>query len=130
LFSLQAEVLTAEKWKQVDKSVEKALAWLMTQQQADGSFKAVDLGQPAITSFGLMAFLAQGESPVDGRYQQQLTKAVDFIAAQQKASGLIGLSAPNASPMLRVSTITPFHRSPCAKFMGNADPNKVKNFNQ
>jgi len=96
-----ADVLTAEKWKQVDKSVERALAWLITQQQADGSFETRDMGQPAITSFGLMAFLAQGESPIDGKYQPQLEKAVSFIASQQKANGLISHQAPSAVPIPR-----------------------------
>ena len=95
------DVLTAEQWKQLDESVERALEWLVTKQKSDGSFKSIDMGQPAITSLSLMAFLAQGESPVDGQYQAQLKKAVDFIAAQQKANGLIALDAPNGVPIPR-----------------------------
>lgn len=96
-----ASVLNEEQWKQLDASVDSGLAWLATKQRADGSFESIDLGQPAVTSFCLMAFLAQGESPSDGKYQERLTKAIDFIADQQKPNGLIALSAPAAAPIPR-----------------------------
>jgi len=94
-------VLDANQWKKVDASVQRGLTWLATQQQADGSFRSTDVGQPAITSFCLMAFLAQGENPANGQYQQQLEKAIDFIADQQKANGLISTKAPNDVPIPR-----------------------------
>ena len=97
----QAEVLDDETWKRLDDSVERALSWLATQQKDDGSFESIDMSQPAVTALGLMAFLAQGESPVDGKYQKQLSKAIDFIALQQKANGLISHDAPNAVPIPR-----------------------------
>ena len=95
------KVLTEKKWKQVDESVERGLQWLATQQQQDGSFKTIDMGQPAITSLCLMAFLAQGQSPADGQHQQQLAKAVDYIIAQQKPNGLIARTAPEGVPIPR-----------------------------
>ena len=58
----KTDVLDAATWKKVDDSVERALSWLATQQKDDGSFEAIDIGQPAITALSLMAFLAQGES--------------------------------------------------------------------
>ena len=97
----KTDVLDAATWKKVDDSVERALSWLATQQKDDGSFETIDIGQPAITALSLMAFLAQGESPIDGKYQKQLSKAVDYIAAQQKANGLIALQAPNNVPIPR-----------------------------
>lgn len=72
-----SRVLGDEQWKQLDDSVQKGLQWLATQQEEDGSFKTLDSGQPAVTSFCLMAFLAQGESPADGKYQKQLAKAIE-----------------------------------------------------
>lgn len=89
-----AKILTEERWKQVDESVGRGLQWLATQQQRDGSFRTLSPAQPGVTSFCLMAFLAQGESPADGQYQQQLAKAVDYIIAQQKPNGLIARTAP------------------------------------
>ena len=95
------KVLSENQWKQVDKSVRRGLQWLVTQQQEDGSFKTLDPAQPAVTSLCLMAFLAQGESPADGRYQKQLGKAVDYVIAQQKLNGLIAKTAPNEVPIPR-----------------------------
>ena len=96
-----AKVLDKEQWKRLDNSVERGLEWLATQQQPNGSFEAIDRAQPAVTSFCVMAFLAQGESPVDGKYQKQLTKAIDFIADQQKPNGLLALVGPGADPIPR-----------------------------
>ena len=93
--------LTEKQWRQLDESVERGLTWLATQQQNDGAFKTIAKGQPAITAFCLLAFLAQGESPADGQYQQQLSKAVDYIQSQQKTNGLIAAVAPDKTPIPR-----------------------------
>ena len=98
----KASVLDDQQWKQLDASVERGLEWLISQQQADGSFKTLELGQPAVTGLCLMAFLAQGESPIDGQYQQQLSKAVNYIANQQKRNGLLAVAAPDQAPIPRV----------------------------
>lgn len=97
----ETTVLDEQQWKRLDQSVDRGLVWLATKQQADGSFESIDLGQPAVTSFCVMAFLSQGESPIDGKYKQELTKAIDYIADQQKANGLIARKAPNSVPLVR-----------------------------
>ena len=94
-------VLDAATWKKVDTSVQRAIDWLATQQKEDGSFDSPASGQPGVTSFCLMAFLAQGESPADGKYQQQLVAAVNFIADQQKLNGLIASIVPNVGSIPR-----------------------------
>lgn len=106
--SRAATILSEQQWEQVDASVHRGLDWLATRQQSDGSFESIDLGQPAVTSFCLMAFLSQGESPVDGKYKQQLTKAIDFIADQQKPNGLLAVVAPQEVPIPRsfISSLT------------------------
>jgi hypothetical protein len=81
-------VLDQKKWKQVDASVKRGLERLISQQNEDGSFETIELGQPAITSFCLMAFLAQGESPTNGKYQKQLSKAVDYIVDPEKVASV------------------------------------------
>ena len=96
-----ATILSEQQWEQVDATIDRGLTWLATKQQPDGAFESIDLGQPAVTAFCLMAFLSQGESPVDGRYKQQLTKAIDFIADQQKPNGLLAVVAPQAIPIPR-----------------------------
>jgi len=96
-----AKVLNEKQWKELDASVERGLAWLATKQLVDGSFDSNLNGQPAVTSFCLMAFLSQGESPSDGKYQKELSKAIDFIADQQKPNGLIATTAPIKEPIPR-----------------------------
>ncbi|KAA1260238.1 hypothetical protein LF1_27770 [Rubripirellula obstinata] len=94
-------VLTKDQWTQLDGSVERGLQWLATKQQGNGGFEAIPQGQPAITAFCLMAFLAQGESPADGQYRQSLSRAVEYIMAQQKDNGLIATIAPSGIPISR-----------------------------
>jgi len=96
-----ASVLSKEQWKQLDDSIKRGLEWLISQQKEDGSFETTERGQPGVTAFCLMAFLAQGESPIDGKYQKQLSKVIDYIADQQKPNGLIARIAPRGSPITR-----------------------------
>ncbi len=99
--AIDANVLDAQQWKQVDQSVRLGLSWLAKEQQADGSFRGMDAGQPAVTGFCLMAFLATGESPINGRYSKQLSKSIDYIVSQQKPNGLIAAFANGESPISR-----------------------------
>jgi hypothetical protein len=82
-------VLNATEWKKVDAAVDRALTWLVTQQQQDGSFRARDTGQPGITSLCIMAFLSHGHSPGMGPFGARLEKATDFVMSCQKPNGLI-----------------------------------------
>jgi len=95
------KVLDDQQWEQLDQSVQRALAWLANKQNEDGSFEAPEAGQAGITSLCLMAFMAQGESPSDGKYEQQLAKAIDYLIAQQKANGLIATMVDDTVPISR-----------------------------
>jgi len=86
-----AAVLSPAKWQQVEKSVDHALAWMATQQAADGSFPTLAAGQPAVTSLSVMAFLSRGHQPGLGPYGQRINRAIDFVIACQKSNGLIAL---------------------------------------
>src|SRR5437667_7664473 len=63
--------LPPAKWQQVEKSVDRALTWIASQQSADGSFPTLPAGQPAVTSFCVMAFLSRGHQPGIGPYGQR-----------------------------------------------------------
>ena len=99
--SIDDDILDAEIRKKIDQSVDRGLAWLATQQQPDGSFLCIKSGQPAVTSFVLMAFLASGESPADGKYSAALSRAIDFIVSQQKKNGLLASIASDVAPISR-----------------------------
>ena len=95
-------VLDDEQLKRLDNSVERGLAWLATQQKADGSFKSIEIGQPGVTGFCVMAFLARGKTPTDAEYGTTISKAIDFSCKQQKRNGLLATVAPHTVPIPRV----------------------------
>ena len=84
-----ASALTPQAWDQVERSIERALAWLAREQNADGSFEAPDSAQPAATSFAIMAYLSKGHLPGEGPYGQQIDKAIDYVLSLQQSNGLL-----------------------------------------
>ena len=66
-----------------------ALLWLASQQDADGSFPTIPNGQPGVTSLCMMAFMAHGHVPGDGRYGERLERATDYVLTCQKENGLV-----------------------------------------
>lgn len=95
------DVLSEEKWAEVDESVERGLAWLAKQQQRDGSFPTLPNGQPGVTGLCVLAFLAHGHTPDSEPYGKVVEKAVAYIAACQKENGLIALIAPRGLEITR-----------------------------
>ena len=91
----RSDVLSEAQWDRLDNSVDRALAWLASQQQRDGSFRTLPQGQPAITGLCTMAFLAHGHVPNRGPYGKQLSQAIRYIAGCQKKSGLVALMGPS-----------------------------------
>jgi hypothetical protein len=89
-----AEALSPEKWRQLESSVDRGLAWLATQQAPDGSFPTQARGQPAVTSLCVMAFLSRGHQPGFGPYGRQLNRAIDFVLSCQREDGLFSKLAP------------------------------------
>jgi hypothetical protein len=88
------DVLSDEDWNRVNIVVERALKWLASQQQPDGSFPTRETGQPGVTSLCLLAFISHGHMPGEGPYGQSLARAVDFIQECQNPNGLISLAGP------------------------------------
>src|SRR2546423_14986692 len=84
-----ANVLTPGQWRRLDAAVGRALTWLANQQQADGSFRTLDSGQPGVSSLCMMAFIAHGNVPGKGQYGTRLERATDFVLSCQKPNGLI-----------------------------------------
>ena len=89
-----ANVLSRDEWKLVDAAVERALTWLATQQEADGSFPTLETGQPGVTSLCLMAFVAHGHVPGQGPYARNVERATDFVLSCQKPNGLVTKLGP------------------------------------
>ena len=89
-----ADVLTSDQWEQVDRSVDRALAWIATQQAADGSFPTYRTGQPGVTALCVLAFLSRGHLPGHGPYGQQIDRAIDFVLSTQRSTGLFSHVEP------------------------------------
>lgn len=94
-------VLTQQQWQRVDHSVEKGLAWLASQQRRDGSFPTEAHGQPGVTGLCVLAFLAHGHLPGEGKYGQQLERAISYVIQSQQPNGLLAYRAPRGEPISR-----------------------------
>jgi prenyltransferase beta subunit len=91
----RADVKMDEETK---KAAARALAWLATKQNEDGSFS--DGGythNTAITSFAMLAFMAQGHLPNQGLYGPEVSKASRFLmaSARPKDGYLVGARGGN-----------------------------------
>lgn len=79
----------AKEKDRVEQSVDKALAFLHSMQEPDGSWQHWNQRSPAVTSLAIMAFLSAGHVPDEGPYGADITKGIRWILAQQQPSGLI-----------------------------------------
>jgi prenyltransferase beta subunit len=72
-------------------AVERALNWLKRQQSADGSWKTSSdaPGDTAVTSFAVLAYLANGHLPNQGPFGEQVARGVRFLLASQRADGYL-----------------------------------------
>jgi hypothetical protein len=82
------ESVPPEKWAEIDKSIDSALTWLASRQEADGSFPTYISGNPGVTSLVALAFLSAGEQPGVGPRGEVINKAIDFALACQRADDL------------------------------------------
>ena len=87
--SLSTKPLTELEQQQIDAAVDRALTWMATQQSPDGSFRTLDVGQPGVTGICIMAYLAAGHLPGEGKYGDTIDKAIDYVLACQKPDGLL-----------------------------------------
>jgi hypothetical protein len=92
------DVLSEAEWKRIHQSMDRALAFLATQQASDGSFASDVAGQPAVTSLCVMAFLSAGHQPNDGMYGPHISRGVDFALGCQRENGLFSLG-PTDTPI-------------------------------
>jgi hypothetical protein len=96
-----AAALSPAEWAQVEICVDRALAWIATQQAADGSFPTRPTAQPAVTSLCVLAFLSRGHQPGAGPYGAQLNHAIDFVLGCQMSDGLFSYETPE--PVFKIT---------------------------
>ncbi|WP_010584301.1 prenyltransferase/squalene oxidase repeat-containing protein [Schlesneria paludicola] len=85
----QRDLLSSTEWKRLDDAIDRALSYLASRQSPDGAFTTAPVGQPAITSLCILAFLSRGHAPREGQYGAQLDRAIEYVLAQQQDNGLI-----------------------------------------
>jgi hypothetical protein len=87
----QAEKDRVKMDPETKAAVDKALKWLSWQQSKEGNW-----GNTAITSFCLLAFMANGHLPNQGEYSATVTKGLRYLMASDRGNGyLIGDSGGN-----------------------------------
>ena len=79
--------ITAES----ELALQRGLEWLAKNQGSEGNWSSNDVG---LVSMGALAFLADGHAPGRGRYGAVLQRALDYVIADAKPSGLLNRASP------------------------------------
>jgi Leucine-rich repeat (LRR) protein len=66
--------------------VAKGLAWLVKAQHKDGYWEGSD--PFAMTALAGIALLAEGSTPIEGTFKDELNRTVNWLVAQRRKSGL------------------------------------------
>ncbi len=77
--------LAPEQQKLLDRLVDKALAFIASKQNEDGSFPTQPGAEPAVTSLCVMAFLSRGHKPGEPPYGDQINRGIDYVLNCQDA---------------------------------------------
>lgn len=94
--SAQNNALANEITPETDIAVERGLAHLAEQQNADGSFGDLRYERNvAITSLACLAFMADGNLPGRGPYGDHVARGLEFILNNTAENGLIAADAAN-----------------------------------
>jgi hypothetical protein len=75
---------------QVKKTIAGGLDWLAFQQQKMGQWTAQGRYPTAMTALAGMAMLCEGSTTTQGKYADNIRRAVDFLTARSRPNGLIG----------------------------------------
>ena len=91
-FLLAAPASAQEKGgKDTEAVIEKGLEWLKKNQAGDGHWESQGGAYPtAMTALAGMAFLMEGSTLREGKYSDNLIKAVDWFLKRSSANGLLG----------------------------------------
>jgi len=74
----------------VQKVVDEGLDWLAYNQHKLGHWTAQGRYPTAMTALAGMAMMSEGSTTTQGRYSENLRRAVDYLIRQSRPNGLIG----------------------------------------
>ena len=80
----------AEIDAEAEKTISQGLEWLAYQQHKAGHWTAQGRYPTAMTSLAGLAFLCEGSTTTQGRYAENVRRAVDFLSRRSRNNGLIG----------------------------------------
>jgi hypothetical protein len=75
---------------QVRSTVTQGLDWLAAQQHRLGHWTAQGRYPAAMTALAGIAFLCEGSTTTQGKYSENVRRAVDYLVRQSRPNGLIG----------------------------------------
>ncbi len=90
LAALAAPVRAGVEDPQVKKTIAGGLDWLAFQQQKMGQWTAQGRYPTAMTALAGMAMLCEGSTTTQGKYAENIRRAVDFLTQRSRPNGLIG----------------------------------------
>ncbi|MCG8451256.1 MAG: terpene cyclase/mutase family protein [Pirellulales bacterium] len=82
--------MAASSDSQTRTVVSQGLDWLAYQQHKLGHWTAQGRYPTAMTSLAGLAYLCEGSTTTQGKYAENLRRAVDFLTRRSRANGLIG----------------------------------------
>jgi len=89
----RADTVFAKYQAEVEKAVEKGLAYLASQQ--DGSFGSGFGESTGVVALVGMAFLSKGHLPGPGQHGATIDRCIDFVLSQQQPNGVLSRNRGN-----------------------------------
>ena len=79
LWKVASAVAAAPLEDEIDKSIERGLKFILSQQRSDGSFPGQFGDSAAVSALAGMAMLSKGHLPTDDTYGPALLKCLDYV---------------------------------------------------
>lgn len=110
------------QWNQIDASIDRAIDFLVTQQQPDGSFPTYVSAKPGVTSLCVMSMLSRGHLPGETRIGRVINRGIDFVLSTQRPDGLftsVDVNDP-VEPWQSGSHVSLYNHGICGTMLGEA----------
>jgi prenyltransferase beta subunit len=110
------------QWNQIDASIDRAIDFLASQQQPDGSFPTYVSAKPGVTSLCVMSMLSRGHLPGETRMGQVINRGIDFVLSTQRLDGLFTDVNVNdrVEPWQSGSHVSLYNHGICGTMLGEA----------
>jgi Prenyltransferase and squalene oxidase repeat len=94
--SAQNAAMANEITPELDSAIQRGLAFLITEQEPDGSFGSSRFGKNiAVTALSCIALMADGSLPGRGPYAKQVELGLEFVLSCSTETGLLASESAN-----------------------------------